>query len=326
MVDRSKITENVQIGLETVEGTAVPAGTNIQSVSVETKIGGTAEFFRPDGRRFNVLSTNNQEWSTFAITGKATYTEIDYLIAMMLGDVAPSSSGVGIKTRAWTMDSTTVLAPTSATIEKGSAVRAQRIAGALLTDLTMAFSRKTGVTVTGNGIGRLFEDGVTMTAGPADVALVPIVGKHLDLYIDSSAAGLGGTKLLRAFSAELAVTGVLGPIWAIDSTEPSYGGHVDLPPTTSVKLMVEADATGMAYLSQYRADDQMFIRVEGTGAEIESGLPFLFTYDVCAGIKTVSPDDDEDGVTTVSYELEMVNDATWGRALALTSVNDIATL
>lgn len=325
MVDRAKVTETVQFGLESTEGTAVAAPTNIRSVSVDTKFGGAADFFRPDGHKFNTLSMNNMEWSTFSINGKGTYTEIGYILAMMFGDPSPSSSGVAVKTRTYEMLDTTILSPKTMTIEKGSSVRAQKIAGALLTDLTLNFSRKTGVTITGNGIGRLFTDGITLTASPADVALIPIVGKQLDVYVDSTAAGLGTTKLLRAFSIENVLTGVYGPLWPIDSAQTSYAAHVDLAPTASTKLMLEADSTGMAYLTQFRADTSMFVRVQGTGADAESGIPYLFKYDTCLHIKSVSPDEDDDGVTTVTFETELVKDSTWGKALQIVTRNLIAT-
>jgi hypothetical protein len=328
MVDRAKVTESVQIGMESTEGTAVAAPKNVRSVSVDTKIGGAAEFFRPDGRKFNTLAMLNQEWSTFAINGKGTYTEIIYLLAMMFGDPTPASSGVAVKTRVYEMLDTTILSPTSATIMKGNSVRAQKIAGAILADFNMSFSRKSGIAITGGGIGRLFTDGITLTSTPADVPLVPIVGKQLDCWIDVSAATLGTTKLLRAFSLEETLTGVFGPIWAINSAETSYSAHVDLAPTTGTKFMVEADATGMAYLSQYRADDLMFIRIKGTGPNItgESSVAYAMTYDTCVAIKSVEPDTDEDGVTTVTFDCEFIKDSTWGKAQSISVVNNVAAL
>lgn len=328
MTDRAKVVETVQFGPESTEGTAVAATKNIRSVSVDTKIGGAAEFFRPDGRKFNTLATLNQEWSTFALNGKGTYTEIIYPLAMMFGDPSPASSGVAIKTRVYEMLDTTLLTPKSMTIEKGSSVRAQKIAGAILSDLTMAFSRKSGITLTGGGIGRLFTDGITLTGSLPDVALAPLVGKQLDVYIDTTAAGLGTTKLLRAFSLEETLTGVFGPIWAIDSAQTSYSGHVDLAPTTGTKIMLEADATGMAYLSQFRADDLMFVRIQATGANMagESSVPYLFQFDTCVAIKTMTPDTDEDGVTTLEIDSELIKDSTWGKAQSIKVVNTIASL
>lgn len=326
MVDRARVVEAVQIGLESTEGTAVAAPTNIRSTSVDTKFGGAADFFRPDGHKFNTLQMNNMEWSTFSLNGKGTYTELCWFLAMMFGNPTPASSGVGAKTRVYTMADTAVLSPTPATIMKGSSVRAQKFAGALLADMTLSFSRKNGLNLTGGGIGRLFTDGITMTASPSDVPLKPVVGKQLDVYIDTTAAGLGTTKLLRAFSLENVLTGVFGPIWPMDSAQTSYAAHVDLAPTTGTKLMLEADATGMAYLSQFRSGDLMFVRVKGTGAEFETGIPYSLTYDTCIGIKSVEPDTDEDGVTVVTYETEMIKDSTWAKALNITIVNDVASV
>lgn len=327
MPDRAKVVETVQFGPETTEGTAVPATRNIRSMSVDTKIGGQSEFFRPDGRKFNALSTLNQEWSTFAINGKGTYTEIIYPLAMMFGDPTAAASGIAIKTRTYEMLDTTLLTPKAMTIEKGGSVRAQKMAGSILTDLTMTFSRKTGVSLTGNGIGRLFTDGVTLTPGLPDVALIPLVGKQLDVYVDSTAAALGTTKLLRAFSVEESITGVFGPLWAINSALTSYADHVDLAPTTSTKVMLEADATGMGYLTQYRADTLMFIRIQSTGATMPGeAAPYLFQFDTCVAIKSVEPDTDEDGVTTVSYDCELIKDSTWGKAQSIKVANQIATL
>jgi hypothetical protein len=252
---------------------------------------------------------------------------------MMFGNVGPTSPGSTTKRRSYEMLDTTILTPTTATIMKGNSVRAQKLAGALLSDLTMTFDRKAGIKLTGGGIGRLFTDGITMTASPTDIPLVPLVGKQLDVYVDSSAASLGTTKLLRAFSLENTLTGVFGPVWPINSANTSYDGHVDLAPTTGTKIMLEADSTGMGYLTQFRADTLMFVRIQATGSLIETvaGTPpvpltYKFTYDTCVNIKTVEPDTDVDGVTTVNYDCELIKDSTWGKALEIVVDNDVTSV
>jgi len=326
MTDRAKVIEVVQFGLEATPGTAVAAPTNIRSMSVDTKIGGAAEFFRPDGHKFNTLSELNMEWTTWGVNGKPTYTEICWLLAAMFGNPAPASSGVAVKTRVYDMADTTLLAPKTLTIEKGSTVRAQRLSYGVLHDLGMTFSRSAGLAVTGAGIGQLFTDGATLTPTPVDVPLVPIVGKQLDFYIDATGAALGTTKMLRAFHVEPSLTGVYGPLWAINSALASFGAVIDLPPTTGVKITMEADAAGMAYLSQFRADDTIFARLAATGPIIDTLIPYSFTYDVALGIKTVSPDEDESGVTVVTFETEMTKDSTWAKALEITVVNNVASV
>jgi len=329
MADRAKVVESVQVGDETTAGTAVAADKTLRAVSIETKVPAQADMYRPDGHKFNALSALNMEWSQLNLSGKPTYTELLYPLMMMFG--LPSASTVGStgKKYVFDMSDTSLLTPKTLTIEKGNSVRAQKIAGAALTDLGLTFSRKNGVGITGQGLGRLFTDGITLTASPSDVSLVPIVGKQLDVYIDAAAADLGTTQMLRAFAIEPQITGVFGPIWAIDSSQSSFTGLVDLAPTTSCKVTLEADAAGMAYLSNFRADDTFFLRVSGTGPVIEAGTPdvtYELFYDVCLGIKSIDPDNDEDGVTVISYDCEFVKDSTWGKALEITLQNDIASV
>jgi len=326
MTDRASVAESVQVGLEVTPGTAVAAPTNIRSVSVMFKMPGAAELFRPDGHKFNALAENNAEWTGFDISGKPTYTEICWLLAPMFGNPSPSSSGVAVKTRVYSMSDTALLSPTTLTIEKGGSVRAQKLAYGVLTDLGMSITRANGLSLTGQGIGQLMSDGITKTASPSDVALVPMMGKHFDLYIDATAAGLGTTKMLRAFKVEPSLAGVFGPIWAINSASTSFTGVVDLAPTTGMKLTVEADAAGMAYLTQFRAGTIIFPRLKATGPIIDSSIPYSFQWDAALLIKSVSPDEDESGVKVVSFETEFVKDSTWGKATEITVVNDVASV
>ena len=329
MVDRAKALESVQFGMESTPGTVVPAITNIRAMSVETLIPATAEFFRPDGHKFNALDFLNMEWSEANITGKPTYTELAYVFAGLFGNVAPVNVGTTGRKRSFVMADAAYATPATITVEKGGSVRAQRIAGLTLTDVGITASRKNGLALTAKGIGRLFTDGITMTASPTDVALIPIMGKQLDLFIDSSSASLGTTKMLRGFSVEHSITGAYGPIWAIDSSQTSFAGTVDLAPATSCKIMLEADAAGMAYLSQFRAGTEIFARLLATGPVIEAGTPpptNTLQWDACLGIKTVTTDGDDDGVTVVTYDCEYIKDSTWGKAQQIDLTNAIATL
>lgn len=327
MVDRARVADHVQVGVETIEGTAVAANKNIRSFSVDTKIGGESAFFRPDGHKFNAFSTLDMEWSTLALSGKGEYTELLYALLPAFGSPTAVAvvGSVGGKTRVFPVGDSTILAPKSLTVEKGSSVRAQRIAGAIWTDFGMTYSRRNGVSFTGAGFGRLFTDGATLTSSPADLAQVPIVGKHIDIFVDTTWAALGTTKLLRAFTVEQAITGLFGPVWPLNSANASYDGHVDLPPTPTAKLTLEADSTGMAYLSQFRANTNIFVRILATGPEYEAGFPYSFQTDMCLGIKTIMPDNEDNGITTVEIDCEVEKDSTSGKGLEYTLVNDIAT-
>ncbi len=325
MVDRATVAETTQVGLEATPGTAVAADTALRAVNIKLNMPGEADTFRPDGRKFVTVAENNMEWTSFDLSGKPTYTEICWPLAAMFGNPAPVATS-GTYARTYEMPDTTLLNPKTLTIEKGGSVRAERITYGLLTSLGFTISRSAGLTLTGDGIGQLFTDGITMTAAPDEVPLVPVIGKQWDIYIDADSADLGTTKMLRAFRFEPNIGNVFGPIWPINSSNTSFGGHVDLAPTTSARLQVEADAAGMAYLSDFRAGNTIFLRAEALGPVIASAIPYRITIDLALKIKRFTPDEDEAGVKVATWETEFTKDSTWGRALQIEVVNDVATV
>jgi len=331
MVDRAHVLEAAQIGIEATPGTSVSGQIALRSMTVDIDIGGASEIYRPDGHKFAALAIPNAEWTTWAMNGRPTYTEICYLLESIFGTaVATTTVGSTGKKRDYLMLDTAADTAKTLTIEKGSAARAHKLTYGLLHDWALSFSRNKGITMTGNGIGQLLTDGITMTPTPTLLPLVPIVGKQLDLYIDSTWATLGTTKMLRAFDSAPSVTGKYGPIWPINSASTSFAGHVELAPTTGHLITLEADAAGMAYLTQFRSGDLIFVRVKATGPIFEAGTPgqaYAFTYDTALGIKSLkSLGKDVDGVTGVEIDTEFVTDGTSGKAVAASVTNAIATL
>lgn len=331
MTDRAAVVESVQIGREVTPGTPVACPTTLRSMSLKIGIGGDDDVFRPDGHKFNAIVSPGMEWSTFAMNGKPTYTEICYPLEALLGAAVLSTPGTLSKLRVYDYADSAVAAPKTLTIMKGQTLRAEKLAYGTFTDLALSFSRRNGLTLTGQGLGQLFTDGITMTASPTDIPLVPIIGKQLDVYIDPTSGALGTTKLLRAFLIEPAITGAYGSIWPINSSNASFGGLIDLAPGTAMKMMVQADAAGMAYLAQYRSGDLLFLRVHGVGPLIETvsavDYHYEFTADFAIGLnKAPLVDGDDNGVSVVEYDCELVKDVTWGKAFEISVQNAIAAL
>ncbi len=334
MTDRATVNQRVQWGVEATPGTAVAATKSVRSMQVDVQVGGANELFRPDGHKFNSLVIPNMEWAALTLAGRPTYTEIIYPLTAMMGASTDTAVGTTGMRRVWTVDDIASMSKKTLTIEKGSAVRAEQVAFGLFTDMGFSFSRKNGITLSGQGIGQLITDPFVLTASVADVPLVPVVGRQLDFFIDSSGATLGTTKMLRAFLVEQQIGNTLGPIWPLNSSMASFADVVELAPTSTFRIRLEADAAGMAYLSQFRSGDTIFARLLGTGAVFETvaGTPptdynYTFQYDACLGIKSPSNlGQDEEGVTVVDWECELVRDSTWGKAFQVTVQNDVAAL
>ena len=114
-----------------------------------------------------------------------------------------------------------------------------------------------------------------------------------------------------------------GPPWRFSQ---ALRRPASLAPTTSVKIVLEADASGMAFLSEFRSGDTIYGRALATGPTFEAGTPpvgYTFQHDHALGIKAITNlGADDDGVAVVTIECEMVEDSTLGYASQVTVVND----
>lgn len=324
MAERSSLNQVVQIGVETTPGTGVAANKRLQSISIEPSPSTELDVFRPSGQKFNALSSLSKEWTEAAVTGRATYSEIIYLLSSILNTgVITSPDATNAPTaRKWVFSpsSTADDVPKTFTIEHGSSVRADKFTYGLMTEMGMAFSRDT-VEVTGSLMGRAMTDNIVMTASPTVIPLVPVLPTQVSVYLDNAAASLGTTKLTRALTAEWSMGSRFGPLWVLDAANPSYVTHIETAPDLSASLMLEADAQGMALLDTLRAGDTKFLRVEAIGTTIGGAIKHTLTVDLAVKVSDMGGFSDADGVYAAEFSFTGVHDGTWGKAMEVSVTN-----
>jgi hypothetical protein len=326
MPERTTVSQHVQVGKETTEGTAVAAGKQLQSIGIALTPQLEQQRFRPTGTKVDTLDVPGKDWTKGDIAGLATYDELAYLFSSILQDVTPSTSGTTGKLWAYAPSAVTEDTVASYTVEQGSAARAQKAAGMIVTDLGLKWGRDQ-VEVSGSAMGQLFTDGITLTATPTSIPLVPVLGSQISVYADTTGAGLGTTKLLRVLSGELSIGGRFGPLWVLNSANASYAAHVELAPDITFKMLLEADAAGMGYLVNARAGSSTFIRVEAVGPVIGAGpATDKLTVDMACKVDSVDSLGDSDGVYAVAYTFRLVYDATWAAFLKVNLINSLASL
>lgn len=329
MAERSSLNQVVQIGVETTPGTGVAADKRLQSISIEPSPSVEMDTFRPTGQKFNALSTLSKEWTEASVSGRATYSEIIYLLSSVLntGVITSPDATLAPTARKWVFapSSTADDVPKTFTIEHGSSVRASKFTYALMTEMGMAFSRDT-VEVTGSLMGRSITDNITMTAAPTSLPLIPVLPTQVSVYLDNTAAALGTTKLTRALTAEWSIGSRFGPLWVLDAANPSYVTHIETVPDLSAGLMLEADAQGMGLLSTLRAGDTKFLRIEALGSTIGGAVRYLLTVDLAVKVSDMGGFSDADGVYAAEFSFTGVHDATWGKSMEVSVVNTQAAL
>lgn len=328
MPDRATVTQAIQIGLEATPGTAVAANKTLRSVSVDIGIEGENDIHRPEGHKWPVLAVPGMEWTSADLRGKPTFTELCYLAEAHFQTAAVVADGTNGKKRVYTIADVVADTKKTLTVEQGDGVRAHRFAYGMVTELGFEFTRQ-AANLSGSMIGQLLTDGVAMTATPADIALKPIVPKTVDVFLDDTSAGLGTTKLLRAFKVAPKIGNRFGPVWALNSAASSYDGDVELAPAGELALTVEADAAGMAAgLTPFRSGATKFMRIKAVGDVIAGAAAsaYLFQLDLALKIRQPQKFEDADGVFAIGFNAEIVRDDTWTKAVELTLINEIATL
>lgn len=329
MPERATVFEGFQLGVETTPGTAVAANKKLQGLEVTPGIKGEFQEFRPQGYKHPTIIVPTKEWTGLKVNGVPAFNDIIYLLASIVG--VPTTTQIttpsGIAYRhVFSSDSDGPDTIKTYTGEKGSSVRAGKWAYMLFNELGMKWTRKE-TTMDGAAIAQRYQDGITPTAAPTEIALVPVLPTYVDVLVADSAAGLAGASPQeRAFEAEWKLGDRFNPVWRLRSTDESFAAHVETEPSLTGKLMVSADAAGMAFISTMRAGATKFVRIKCQGALIETGNYYLLQVDTA--FKCTEPEEfkDNDGVYAYGINFTAAHDATWGKAYEITVQNTLAVL
>lgn len=265
MTERTYVVQKTQLGVETTPGTIVAATKRMQTVSVDTEPQVTVQDFRPLGSKYMALAVEQREWVQAPLKGYPSYGDLVYLLSSVINTpVITQISDGSFPTAAykWAFDSSNVTedAPKTFTVEQGSSVRAHRYGYGIIRELALKFSRQT-VDLTGVMLAQRLQDNVALSGGVVDIPLVPLSAAGFDVFIDTTFGALGTTKLGRLFDGNFVLNNRYGPLWVVDSSQASWAAHVELPPTCTFTMIVEADANGMSYLQTLRNGQTVFARV-----------------------------------------------------------------
>ena len=176
-------------------------------------------------------------------------------------------------------------------------------------------------TLTGTFTGLTAAGTIALAAGvtgvvPTAIPIQPMLPTDVDIYMDTTGAGIGGTKLTRALKTEFDISDRYGEIWTLNSAVDGFAAHVETEPKVQLKLTVEADAAGMAPLTVMRTGDKRFIQIKITSSVLAGvGYAYSFTLGLACVVTDVSEFKDEDGVYGIEWTFDVAYDATWGKAL-----------
>jgi hypothetical protein len=314
---RSTVNQNTQIGLEATPGTGVAANRLIEALSVKFGVKADVKTFRAQGRKYPAVAVENTEMVEGMFSGELDYNAMPYLIHTLIGGVTLAAHAPSAIAFDWGPISPGLsgnYSPKTFTIEHGDSIRAQKALYGLCTGLSYSIKRKESLTLEAPFMAQAATDGITMTASPTIVALLPAVGKHFNIYLDSTSAGIGGTLLSNLMELSYDSSDYYTQFWPLVRANASWGSQIDTAPKCEVKWKLEADSTGMGQWTTYlQTGNTAYIRVDALGQTIDvpNSVAASFRHDMAVKITNVSDFADADGVYAVEYTGVVVEDSAW---------------
>lgn len=334
MADRYTVQEVVELSLEAVPGTPMPSQYKLGGLQVELDTALEVDRIAPSGNLFDTISAPRQEWATGSLTGYPTYPEMSLVFSNVFGAAVTTTPSGATATRRyyWAPSSSTPWTPRTWTIRRGMVGNTAELATyGLMTGVGMSFSRTAQPEVSGDLFARALDYSASVGAtGLTTLDLVPILPGEVCVYLDETAAAIGGTLLTRDFVASFEIGGLFGPFWPLDCTLDSFGGHAPLKPdTTTLTLQMGNDDQGRAMVGPMRSGDTRFVRIEATGPVIDTGPPaFSHRLRIDAACKVVEAPTrgDADGLSTLEWTFGLFDDPTFGGALQITLDTNVPSL
>lgn len=331
--ERTSINQKVQIGAEstTTLGTPVAAGKLLECFDWTFGINADVVDYNPTGRKYVSIREENTEWVDGTLGGILDYNGAVYPLAGVFGSVSPVAHLSSTTAKDWifTPPLTGSVVPQTYTLQQGDSVRAHQTAYSLFTQFGYTLTRK-DIKCSGKFMTQPISDGATLTSSPTAVALAPVAGKQVNVYLDPTSSGLGTTQLLKVLQVDYSFDNVYGPFFPLNRANLGYTAHVDLMPKATVKLKLEADATGMAFLGYLQTGTTYYLRVDCQGVQIASDGPGAinnkFTHDMAIKVGKPSTFSDDAGIFAIEWECAVVEDTTWGKAQTITVTNLLAAL
>lgn len=331
MAQRPAVSELVQLFPETTKGTAGAATKRLLLATMELNSNMDFQTFRGSGYKFQTGTAKTREWSSGSIGGALSYDESPYFASSVLKKVTPTQPDAGGNPTVylWTFEPASTAADDfqTYTVEKGQPERGHRASYVAVNEWGFTATRRGEVSQSGSVMGRAIADPFTLTtSGITEVGQYPVVSDEWDIYVDSTAAGLGGTALLNVHRVSFSIGNRRDAAWYLTTAQSSYSALYEVVPTAQFKMLVDADASGMALFAAAQAETRKFVRFRATGPTISSSYARRITLDMAGKISANPVFSSENDLIAIEFTFNIEHDPTWGKALSLAIQNALSAL
>jgi hypothetical protein len=322
----------VQLGVESTAGTSTAANKKLLGLTLNPQSSIETQQFAPSGSRVNTVNQLVSQKTEADYEGPICFNTIVYPLASLFGKATPvaqSAPNASAKDWTWNFTGRGDTNIQTYTVEVGDAGRATKFSYGAFTGMELDISRTDDNTMSGSLVGQALATGATLTASPTDVDIMPLAAGAWDVFMDTTGAGVGTTKLTAAYDANLNFGDFFSEEYTLDSTKSSFASLYDAEePSFEWSMTVGADAVGEGLITAARNGEKRFIRLVNTGAVIPSASTAKYTLqiDMCVGITSFDAYESNDGLYVLPITFGLMYDATWQKAMSIKVTNALSSL
>lgn len=285
--------------------------------------------FRGAGSRFTTAIIRNSEMGAPVFEAPQDFNGLTPILQSVLGKVTPTVPGGATKAKQWkwAVDPYAAIDYALFTAIWGDATKAWQLLDLVFTNFGFTFNRGQ-LSFDVGAISKKPTTGATLPAtGVVDVPAAPIPARGYRVFMDSTWATLGTTRLLGVYEGGFTVGETYVPDWTVNDLNASYDDVVEAEETDyTSRLVLRADAAGVAAIGDWENDVMKFLRVKTTGPLIEAGQNYSLQLDMA--VKILNPGEigaaPNSPTRTIPFDFEIMPDPTSGKALEVTLINQLA--
>ena len=168
----------------------------------------------------------------------------------------------------------------------------------------------------------------TLLAGGAEVPQLtesPMSGNEINLYVDTSSGGLGGTQIGCPLEVRINLPERFKQKWCLNRSNTSFTEPVGIATEPMVEFDLEFNSAARALYDAVVTNNLplRFIRVGALGANIGSGADYTMNWDFAASINMAKELKDADGVYGYTFGWNIKHSSAWGKAMTAYIVNTL---
>jgi hypothetical protein len=330
MATRSNVNIVTQLGVESTPGTSVPANRLVNDIAIRFSPMQESKLFRSSGAKIPTAMLKTKEWSEGEWDGVLNFGSLIYPLAGAVAYAAPVETSGGSAAYKWTFNPATHGSVTrkNYTLQRGDATAAIQVAYGQFDGFKLSVTRE-DVQVSGALFAKNINNGVTLTASPTEIAQRPASPANLDVYIDSTFAGIGTTRWTCVSKVDVDIPPELGQKWCVNSSQASWDEPFEKAHEPKVVITAEYNAQGRALYDALSVAGlpTRFVRVQATGNPVGTAADVeRFRADFALKFEKATEVADQDGPYEYQFEFAVIHDPTMGRGYSFEIINDLSAL